>query len=68
MLRWSAKKLAEEAGLSWPTVQRMEAANGVPGGLTKNLDLVQRTLERAGVVFIDPNAERGPGVQLRDPI
>jgi hypothetical protein len=46
----------------------MEAANGVPGGLTKNLDLVQRTLERAGVIFIDQSEERGPGVQLKDPI
>ena len=64
MLRWSAKMLAEEAGLSWPTVQRMEAAKGVPGGLTKNLDLVQRTLERAGVIFIDEDDD-GPGVRLR---
>jgi hypothetical protein len=68
MLRWSARQLAEESGLSWPTIQRMEAATGVPGGLTKNLELVQRTLESAGVVFIDQSEESGPGVQLRDPI
>ena len=68
MLRWPARQLAEESGLSWPTIQRMEAATGVPGGLTRNLELVQRTLEGAGVVFIDQNQERGPGVQLTDPI
>ncbi len=68
MLRWSAKRLAEESGLSWPTIQRMEAAKGVPGGLTKNLELVQKTLEGAGVVFIDQSEESGPGVKLRDPI
>jgi len=46
----------------------MEAGRGVPGGLSKNLELVQKTLEGAGVVFIDQNEESGPGVKLRDPI
>ena len=64
MLRWSARRLAEEAGLSWPTIQRMEAATGVPGGLSRNLELIQRTLETAGVIFIDGNDE-GSGVRLR---
>ncbi len=64
MLRWSAKKLAEESGLSWPTIQRMESAEGVPSGLSKNLELVQRCLENAGVVFIDEDDE-GPGVRLK---
>ena len=67
MLRWSAKRLAEESGLSWPTIQRMESAQGVPSGLSKNLELVQRTLEYAGVIFIDED-ELGPGVRLREPI
>ena len=65
MLRWSAKQLAEQAGLSWPTVQRMEAAQGVPAGPSKNLELVQRTLEDAGIIFIDQD-ELGPGVRLRE--
>ena len=64
MLRWSAKRLAAEAGLSWPTIQRMEAATGVPGGLSRNLELIQRTLEEAGVIFINEDDE-GPGVRLR---
>ncbi len=64
MLRWSAKQLAEQAGLSWPTVQRMESTQGVPSGLSKNLELVQRALEDAGVIFIDAD-EEGPGVRLR---
>ena len=66
MLRWSAKQLAEQAGLSWPTVQRMESAQGVPSGLSKNLELVQRALEDAGIIFIDED-ELGPGVRLREP-
>ena len=64
MLRWSARRLAEEAGLSWPTIQRMEAATGVPGGLSRNLELIQKTLEAAGIIFIDENDE-GPGVRLK---
>ncbi len=42
----------------------MEATEGVPVGLSKNLELVQRTLEDAGVIFIDAD-EEGPGVRLR---
>ena len=64
MLRWSANQLAEHAGLSWPTIQRMESAQGVPSGLSKNLELVQKTLEGSGIIFIDEDAE-GPGVRLR---
>jgi hypothetical protein len=43
----------------------MEAAKGVPGGLSKNLELVQNTLEDAGVIFIDRNEDGGPGVRLK---
>ena len=64
MLRWSAKQLAEQAGLSWPTVQRMESTQGVPSGLSKNLELVQRALEGAGIIFIEEDDE-GPGVRLK---
>ncbi len=68
LLRWSAAELAIRSGLSERTVQRMEAAEGVPAGLSKNLELVQRTLEEAGIIFIDENEDAGPGIRLRDPI
>ena len=57
----------EKLRLSWPTIQRMESAKGVPSGLSKNLELVQKTLEGAGIIFIDEE-ELGPGVRLKDPI
>ncbi len=63
LLRWSAQKLAEEVGLGISTIQRMEAALGVPRASARNLDAVQRILEAAGVVFIDANGG-GPGVRL----
>ncbi len=66
LLRWSAAELAIRSGLSERTVQRMEAAEGVPAGLSKNLELVQKTLEDAGIIFIDEDDE-GPGVRLKKP-
>ena len=52
------------SGLSERTIQRMNATAGVPAGLSKNLELFQRTLENAGVIFIDAD-EEGPGVRLK---
>ncbi len=68
LLRWTAHDLAENSGVSGRTIQRLEAATGVPGSHSKNLEAVRRTLEQAGVVFIDQNEESGPGVRLKDPI
>ncbi len=66
LLRWSAAELAAMSGLSERTLQRMEATEGIPAGLSRNLELVQKTLEGAGIIFIDED-EQGPGVRLRDP-
>ena len=64
LLRWPAQKLADQAKLGISTIQRMEAASGVPVASARNLDKVQRVLEAAGAVFIDENGG-GPGVRLR---
>ncbi len=64
MLRWSAETLAVKSGVSWPTVQRMESAEGVPSSLSRTLQMIQKTLEDAGIVFIEENGG-GPGVRLR---
>ena len=64
LVRWSAKDLAERSGVSLNTVQRMEAADGIPGGLTKTLAAIRAALESAGVIFIASNGD-GPGVRLR---
>ena len=69
LLRWSAKKLADTSGLSWPTIQRMESATGVPPGKSTNLNQIQKSLERAGVVFIDAEeGVGGPGVRLKEDV
>ena len=70
LLRWSASELAREAALGLATIKRAELAGGraIAGGetsMTMANDLaVRRTLEAAGVEFIDENGG-GPGVRLR---
>ena len=52
-----------------PTVQGAESTDGVPNMKTGNLLAIQRVLEEAGVIFLDPgeNREGGVGVRLRQP-
>ena len=64
LVRWSARELAEKAGLSLPTIQRIEASDGIPSTSAKTLHAIQHALESAGVVFIAGNGG-GPGVRLR---
>lgn len=67
LLDWSAKDLADRAGLSMRTVIRAERTSGVPRMRTDTLDAIQLTLEQAGVIFVDANQHAGPGVRLRRP-
>jgi transcriptional regulator with XRE-family HTH domain len=64
LIRWSARQLAEKAGLSLPTIQRIEAADGIPPTSAKPLDAIQRALEAAGIAFVPENGG-GPGVRFR---
>src|SRR5262245_18645542 len=63
LLGWSQTRLAEMAGLSLPTVKRVEAARG-PKVSEGARHALQKALELAGVEFIDENGG-GPGVRLR---
>ena len=63
LLGWSQTELAERAGLSLPTVKRVEAGAGPRVSDTARKKL-RRTLETAGVEFIEENGG-GPGVRLR---
>jgi predicted transcriptional regulator len=60
--------LAEAAGLSVPTIQRMEASAGVVRANVDSLMKVIAALDRAGVDVISPDAVStagGRGVRLR---
>jgi transcriptional regulator with XRE-family HTH domain len=63
LLGWSQSKLAERAGLSLPTVKRVEINLG-PRVSEEARNKLRRALESAGVEFIDENGG-GPGVRLR---
>ena len=64
------KTLAERAGVSLPTIQRMEASDGVVRGVVDTLVKVIQALEMSGVELIGDNqssTEGGRGVRLRQP-
>jgi transcriptional regulator with XRE-family HTH domain len=64
------KTLAELAGVSLPTIQRMEASAGNVRGVVESLTRVVEALDRAGVALIGEHArsdEGGRGVRLKEP-
>ena len=60
------KTLAERAGVSLPTIQRMEASDGNVRGNVDTLTKVVAALEAAGVELIGEHA-RSEGVRARRP-
>src|ERR1700742_1324387 len=63
------RALAEVAGLSVPTIQRMEASDGVIRANVDSLMKLVSALENAGIELINPGAPSssgGRGVRLRD--
>ena len=63
------RELAELAGLSLPTIQRMEASNGQVRGVVDTLVKVIAALDAAGIELLGENAPgtgTGRGVRLRD--
>jgi len=64
-LGWEQADLAEKAGVSLPTIQRIENPKFGPG--RSRLELIERlvaALEAGGVELIAPDSVKGPGVRL----
>ena len=62
------RKLAETAGLSLPTIQRMEGSHGVIRGNVDSLMKLVAALDALGVELISENASSnggGRGVRLK---
>jgi len=62
------RQLAGLAGVSLPTIQRMEASDGNVRGVVETLTRVIEAFERAGVELIGENAvsrDGGRGVRFR---
>ncbi|WP_428699176.1 helix-turn-helix domain-containing protein [Stappia sp.] len=63
------KTLAERAGVSVPTIQRMEASSGNVRGVVDSLTKVVEALSRSGIELIGegaPSAGSGRGVRLME--
>ena len=64
------KTLAEMAGVSVPTIQRMEASQGNVRGVVGTLTKIIEALDAAGLELIGndhPSQGRGRGVRLKEP-
>ena len=64
------KQLAEMAGVSVPTIQRMESSQGNVRGVVGTLTKIIEALEAAGLELIGnehPSQGRGRGVRLKEP-
>lgn len=68
LLNIDQRRLAELAGVSLPTIQRMEASEGVVRGVVDSLVKVVAAIEKAGVELLGDNAPgsgSGRGVRFR---
>ena len=64
------RQLADLAGISLPTVQRMEASDGNVRGVVDTLTKVVEAFDRAGIELIGDNAASqggGRGVRFKRP-
>jgi transcriptional regulator with XRE-family HTH domain len=70
LLAIDQRRLAEQSGLSLPTIQRMEASDGVVRGNVESLMKLVEALNRAGIELIGEGAisnTGGRGVRLAAP-
>ena len=64
------RELAERAGVSLPTIQRMEASDGTVRGVIDTLTKVVEALGRSGIELIGDNGASsagGRGVRFKEP-
>ena len=67
ILGWSARELAERAGIHVTTVQRLEGATGVIGGNAATHEKLIRTLEASGIEFLNHDGRRGVVLHETEP-
>jgi hypothetical protein len=64
LIRWSAQELADASAVGVTTIRRAELTANETKLTRVNDQAIRRTLEEAGVEFIDAEGG-GPGVRLR---
>lgn len=66
-LRWSLHDLAEKAGISRATAQRMEIDDDKLNASPNSIQAVQAALEAAGCAFKDGHWNIGPAIRAPSP-
>ena len=63
-MAWSQERLAEAAGVSLPTIKRLEPGEGSLATKVETMEKLRRALEAAGVEFTNGDQ---PGVRMKRP-
>lgn len=63
-LQWSQSTLAERAGLSLPTIKRIEA-NGTGSSAVDTVRAIMSALEAGGCSFLPDDGNHGRGVRAK---
>ena len=67
LVGWSAADLAEKSGVSYPTIQRIDATRGPVSGRYETIEAIRRALEAAGVQFLEGGqVAAGAGVAIKN--
>lgn len=65
LLGWTAADLAEQSGVSYPTVQRLDATKGQVGGRHETVEAIRKALEAHGIQFLEAGqVAAGAGLTL----
>ncbi len=60
LLKWSGKDLAENSGVGFSTIMKMESEPGVPNSNFKTFEAIKIAFEKAGVEFTgSPDSQAG---------
>lgn len=66
LIGWTAADLAQHSGVSYPTVQRMDAAKGPVSGRHGTVEAIRKALEAQGVQFLEAGqVATGAGVAIK---
>ena len=67
LLGWTTQHLADQSGIHFATISRIEQQDGTPSTRTNTLRSLQSALESGGVIFLETGSTRdgGPGVRLK---
>ena len=66
LIHWSAEHLAKVSEIGVSTIRRAELEPSETKLTRVNDQAIRRTLEEAGVLFIDADRGAGPGVRLKE--